>query len=131
MRRLILCAVVVLCGFGQVEAALIVRDRVSGSNDGLITLDTDTNLEWLDVTESVDAPLLICWGSIQLSTILLTLWATFSDGDMPSRLKSCNYSLMRASIPPRQHHKRTVMDKCGRLSMILLSRLSWIWRDGL
>ena len=31
------------------EAALVTRDLVSGSNDRLITLDTQTGLEWLDV----------------------------------------------------------------------------------
>jgi len=54
MKRLALCVavavVVVLVRVRQVEASLVVRDWVPGSNDGFITRDTATGLEWLDVT---------------------------------------------------------------------------------
>ena len=36
------------------NAALIETDLVPGSGDGLLTLDTDTNLEWLDLTETIN-----------------------------------------------------------------------------
>lgn len=43
-----------VCAFtGSAHGALISRDLVSGSNDGLLTFDSDTNLEWLDLTETV------------------------------------------------------------------------------
>ena len=34
--------------------ALIQKDLVSGSGDGLLTLDTDTNLEWLGLTATAN-----------------------------------------------------------------------------
>ena len=48
--------IAVVCTTG--EAALVTRDLLSGSNDQLITLDTQTGLEWLDVryTAGISSP---------------------------------------------------------------------------
>lgn len=35
------------------HSALIARDLVPGSNDGLVTLDTETQLLWLDLTATI------------------------------------------------------------------------------
>ena len=38
---------------GSASALLVQSDLVAGSGDGLITLDSDSGLEWLDVTETL------------------------------------------------------------------------------
>lgn len=53
MSRIILAILLSVLNFSS-WANLIERDRIYGSGDGLITFDTDTGLEWLDVPESAD-----------------------------------------------------------------------------
>ena len=38
------------------QADLVEADLVPGSGDSLVTRDTDSGLEWLDVTETVGVP---------------------------------------------------------------------------
>ena len=54
MRRTVVLAVVALFGVERVEASLIVKDLVLGSNDGLITHDTETGLDWLGLPVTVN-----------------------------------------------------------------------------
>lgn len=39
---------------GQASAVLISADYSSGSGDGLLTRDTDSGLDWLDITLTVN-----------------------------------------------------------------------------
>jgi hypothetical protein len=48
-----LSAVLLSLSFGA-NAAVTSRDLVAGSNDGLLTFDDATNIEWLDVTQTLN-----------------------------------------------------------------------------
>ncbi len=48
---LAVCATLLVSG-SPAYAALVEQDLFT-AGDGLLTLDTDTNLEWLDVTETL------------------------------------------------------------------------------
>jgi hypothetical protein len=52
LNRLALISVLLLGAQAHAQAALIQRDWVQGSGDGLLTYDTASGLEWLDVTVS-------------------------------------------------------------------------------
>ena len=43
-----------LGGAGMLSATLISTDLIEGSGDGLLTFDTETLLEWLDLTETTN-----------------------------------------------------------------------------
>jgi hypothetical protein len=53
MRRIVLLAVVLLCGIGQAEGSIHIRDW-QNPGDGMLTFDTESGLEWLDWTATTN-----------------------------------------------------------------------------